>query len=264
LSLFEIVERHGGALWADRALTGRPCLRLVLPIGETEGEQVRPENMTGHDFDFHLFEQRSRSEDMMTLPLSKLSFTVVDTETTGLDPSNGDEIIALGAVRIVNGRILHQEVLDSFVRPRQRISDSSQAVHGITADMLRGKPTIEQVLPVFRRFVEDTVIVGHNVAFDMRFLEIQGASFGLTFDMPTLDTLLMECILNPTQEDKSLEGIAGRLGIHVSGRHTALGDAMTTAQVFLALIPLLQQRGIVTLAEACAACKASPFAQIKY
>lgn len=266
LSLFEIVERHGGALWADRALSERPCLRLVLPVGETRGlgEQLHPEDVGGHDFDFHLFEQRSRSEDLMTLPLSKLSFTVLDTETTGLNPSDGDEIIALGAVRIVNGRILHQEIVDSFIRPSKRISEDAQAIHGITPDMLRGKPTIDQVLPVFRRFVEDTVIVGHNVAFDMRFLEIQGAPFGLTFDMPTLDTLLMECILNPNQEDKSLEGIAGRFGISVTGRHTALGDALTTAQVFLALIPLLEQRGIRTLAEACAACKASPFAQIKY
>ncbi len=266
LSLFEVVERHGGAFWADRALNGRPCLRLVLPVGETgaRGEQIRPEDVGGHDFDFHLFEQRSRNEDLTTLPLSKLSFTVLDTETTGLDPSNGDEIIALGAVRIVNGRILNQEILDSFVRPRKRISEAAQAVHGITPDMLRGKPTIEQVLPVLRRFVEDTVIVGHNVAFDMRFFEVQGAPFGLKFDMPTLDTLLMECILNPNQQDKSLEGIAGRFGISVTGRHTALGDALTTAQVFLALIPLLEQRGIHTLAEACAACKASPFAEIKY
>ncbi len=266
LSLFEVVERHGGALWADRALSGRPCLRLVLPVVEASGtgEPLRPEDVGGHDFDFHLFEQPSRSEDVMTMPLSKLSFTVFDTETTGLNPANGDEIIALGAVRIVNGRILHQEFLDSFIRPQKRISEAAQAVHGITPDMLRGKPTIDQVLPVFRRFVEDTVIVGHNVAFDMRFLEIQGGPFGITFDMPTLDTLLMECILNPNQQDKSLEGIASRFGITVTGRHTALGDALTTAQVFLALIPLLAQREIHTLAQACAACEASPFAHIKY
>lgn len=228
------------------------------------GEPARPEDLASHDFDFHLFEQRSRTEDVQTVPLSKLNFTVFDTETTGLDPSGGDEIIALAAVRIVNGRILHQEVLDTFVRPRKRISESAQAIHGITPDMLRGKPTVEQVLPVFRRFVEDTVLVGHNVAFDMRFLEIQGGPYGLTFDMPTLDTLLMECILNPNQEDKSLEGMAGRFGISVTGRHTALGDTLATAQVFLALIPLLEQRGISTLAEARAACQASPFAQIKY
>ncbi|MFO1152159.1 MAG: exonuclease domain-containing protein [Rhodospirillales bacterium] len=266
LSLFEIVERHGGALWADRARSGRPCLRLILPVGETvgAGEHLRPEDAGGHDFDFHLFDQPSHHDDAMTMPLSKLSFTVFDTETTGLDPSAGDEIIALGAVRIVNGRILHQEFLDKFIRPGRRISEASQAVHGITPDMLRGKPTIDQVLPVFRRFVEDTVIVGHNVAFDMRFLEVQGAPFGLKFDGPTLDTLLMECVLNPNQQDKSLEGIAGRFGISVSGRHTALGDALATAQVFLSLIPLLEQRGIHTLAEACAACKATPFAQIKY
>jgi DNA polymerase-3 subunit epsilon len=74
----------------------------------------------------------------------------------------------------------------------------------------------------------------------------------------------MECIVSPNQQDKSLEGIASRFGINATGRHTALGDALTTAQVFLALIPLLDQRGIHTLADACAACEASPFANIKY
>ena len=77
-----------------------------------------------------------------------------------------------------------------------------------------------------------------------------------------LDTLLLEYALNPNQEDKSLEAIAGRLGLQVTGRHTALGDALSTAEIFLALIPLLAEHGIRTLGDAVAACRASPYARM--
>lgn len=266
LGLFEAVERHGGALWTDQLPEGRPCLRLVLPVSDSGGplDAASADSPGGHDFDFHLFEQPSRGDTPQTRPLAKLAYTVLDTETTGLDPGGGDEIIAVGAVRIVNGRILHREIFDSFVRPRRPISAVSQEIHGITPEMLRGKPMIDSVLPRLKRFVEDTVIVGHNVAFDMRFLEVQGKPIGIDFTNPTLDTLILECLLNPNQEDKSLEAIAGRLGISVTGRHTALGDALTTAEVFLALLPQLAERNLCTLDDARALCEKSAFAEIRY
>jgi DNA polymerase III subunit epsilon len=265
-SLFEAIEQHGGAVWPDRAATtGRPCLRVILPVSQTQEEAsaagAREEDW-GHDFDFHLFESRGEARDWESLPLDRLSVTVLDTETTGLDPDLGDEIIAIGAVRIVNGRILRHEILDSFVRPRRPISESARAIHGISYEMLRAESPIEDVLPRLARFVEDTVIVGHNVAFDMRFFAAAGARCGVSFANPVLDTLLLECAINVNQQDKSLEAIAGRLGLSVTGRHTALGDALSTAEIFIALIPLLTERGIGTLGEALRTCQNSPFARL--
>ncbi|MBK8177109.1 MAG: DNA polymerase III subunit epsilon [Rhodospirillales bacterium] len=263
-TLFEAIEQYGGVIWADRsAATGRPCVRLILPTSDLDVESgVRADDDYGHDFDFHLFGQRSETRDLMSVSLDRLSVTVLDVETTGLDPDNGDEIIAIGAVRIVNGRILRQENFDSFVHPKGGISLQSQAIHGITASMLRGEPPIEDVLPRLRRFVEDTVIVGHNVDFDMRFFAVAGSRLGVSFDRPVLDTLLLECAINPNHEDKSLEAIAARLGKSVTGRHTALGDALTTAEIFVALQPLLAQNGIRTLGEAISACRSSPYARL--
>ncbi|MBK8211095.1 MAG: PAS domain-containing protein [Rhodospirillales bacterium] len=264
-TLFDTIEQHGGAAWPDRdAITGRPCLRVILPVSETQDPAITgtADNDWGHDFDFHLFETRGEARDWANLPLDRLTVTVVDTETTGLDPDQGDEIIAIGAVRVVNGRILRQESFDSFVRPQRTISDSARAIHGITQEMLRAEPPIEDVLPRLQRFVEDTVIVGHNVAFDMRFFAAAGPRCGVVFANPVLDTLLLECEINVNQQDKSLEGIAQRLGLSVTGRHTALGDALTTAEIFIALIPLLSQRGIGTLGEALRACQSSPFARL--
>lgn len=266
LGLFDAIERHGGALWTDRLADARPCLRVVLPASEggALAETLAGDEPSSHDFDFHLFEEQAHSAESQLRPLARIAYTVIDTETTGLDPGGGDEIIAVGAVRIVNGRILHREIFDSFVRPRRPVSPASQEIHGITPEMLRGKPPIDQVLPRLKRFVEDTVIVGHNVSFDMRFFEVQGAPLGVSFANPVLDTLILECELNPSLEDKSLEAIAARLGIAVTGRHTALGDALTTAEVFLAQLPQLAERNVCTLDDARALCEKSAFAEIKY
>ena len=265
MSLFEAIEQHGGAVWPDPVgPNGRPCLRVILPVSElaTGAIEARSDEDYGHDFDFHLFESRGETCDLPSVPLDRLSITVVDTETTGLDPDRGDEVIAIGAVRIVNGRILRQESFDSFVRPKREISEAARAIHGISDAMLRAEPPIEEVLPRLRKFIEDTVIVGHNVDFDMRFFAAASRTNGGVFANAVLDTLLLEHVLNPNQDDKSLEAIAARLGVQVTGRHTALGDALSAAEIFLALIPLLADRGIRTLGDAVAACRASPYARM--
>ena len=264
LTLFEVIERHGGAIWAHPpAINGRPFVRVVLPVSEGRhaAERDEAEGGYGHDFDFRLFEETAPLEDRMNAPLSKLSYTVLDTETTGLDPRGGDEIIAIGAVRIVNGRLLRREIFDSLVKPKKPIPEASRAIHNISNEMVRGMPPITEVLPALHRFVEDTVIVGHNVDFDMCFFALAADETGVRFDHPMLDTLLLEHAIHANQEDKSLEAIARRLGVGVTARHSALGDAVTTAEIFLGMIPLLEERGIRTLAHAMAACAATPAAR---
>lgn len=123
LNLFEVIERHGGAIWAHPpAIDGRPFVRVVLPVSEGRqgADRDAAEAGYGHDFDFRLFEETTQVVDRMNAPLSKLSYTVIDTETTGLDPRGGDEIIAIGAVRIVNGRLLRREIFDSWSSRRSR------------------------------------------------------------------------------------------------------------------------------------------------
>jgi DNA polymerase-3 subunit epsilon len=98
----------------------------------------------------------------------------------------------------------------------------------------------------------------------MRFLQLKEATSGLRFDQPVLDTLLLSAWLHPNQASHRLEAIAERLGVAVLGRHTALGDAMVTAEVLLRLIPLLEGRGVRTLGEARAAAQQTYQARLKY
>ncbi len=197
-------------------------------------------------------------------PLRKLTYVVFDTETTGLNPAGGDEIVQLGAVRIVNGRILQGEFIDQLVDPRRAIPDEAVAVHGITGKMVAGQPTVEELLPYFHRFTEGAVLVAHNAAFDMRCLKLKERQSGVRFDNPVLDTLLLSSVVHPHQEGHSLEGIAGRLNLTVAGRHTALGDAMVTAEILLKLIPLLEAQGITTLEGALKASRTSAYARVTY
>jgi DNA polymerase-3 subunit epsilon len=193
-----------------------------------------------------------------------LTYTVFDTETTGLNPSQGDEIISISAIRILNGRLLRQEIFDQFVDPKRSLSSASVHIHGISRDMLEGQPTIEQVLPLFSRFTEGTVLVGHNAAFDMRLLQLKEVQTGIKFTNPVLDTLLLSAVIHPNQKDHSLEAIAQRLGVNIIGRHTSLGDAILTGEIFLKLIALLAEQDIVTLEDARSAAQKTFLARLSY
>jgi DNA polymerase III subunit epsilon len=253
-----VLERHGGEVWCQADPDGgRALLRVLLPLADDAhpvrrkprgrrqpGTGSRPEF-----YDFDLFRSMPWGPEWNARRLDEVAYTVLDTETTGLHPSEGDEIISIGAVRIVNGRLLRQETFDQLVDPRRAVSPLSVSIHGISPDLLRGQPTIDEVLPLFARFCDDTVLVGHNVGFDMRFLELKEAQTGVRFGHPVLDVLLIDAVAEPEQEDHSLEAMAERLGVSVIGRHTALGDAILTGEIFLKQIRLLSDQGIATLAE---------------
>jgi DNA polymerase-3 subunit epsilon len=267
LSLNDVVARHGGeAFYQFDRPRMTSCFRLLLPLAEAEQAWAGPPPLASRPeyYDFDLFHQPGQSHELDDRLLSDLTYTVFDTETTGLDPSSGDEIIQIGAVRILNGRLLQQEAFDHFVNPRRPMSEESIKVTGITPEMLETHPTAEKVLPAFHRFCEDTVLVAHNAAFDMRFLQLKEASTGVRFTQPVLDTLLLSAVLHHDLQSHELESIAERLGVNVIGRHTALGDAIVTGEAFLRMLPLLAEKGIRTLKEARDAAEKTFYARVKY
>jgi DNA polymerase-3 subunit epsilon len=267
LTLREIVERHGGEIWcgADKGMD-HAYVRLLLPAtqpGPAWNAPVALESRPEY-YDFDLFHQPGQVPELDQRRLAELTYTVFDTETTGLNPSGGDEIISIAAVRIVNGRLLRHEVFEQLIDPQRPISEESIRIHGLSRAMLRGQPSIEQVLPIFYEFIEDTVLVAHNAAFDLRFFQMKEGRSGHRLTQPVLDTLLLSPVVHPSQPDHGLEAIAGRLGVNIIGRHTALGDAIVTGEVFLKLVPLLAQQGICTLKEAREAAQRTYYARIKY
>lgn len=264
LSLREVLQRHNGEIRYGRDKTKHEAhLRIVLPRVIPESLPTRMTTNRPEYYDFDLFHARENG-DLLDRPLKDIAYTVFDTETTGLEPSKGDEIIQFGAVRILNNRILAQETFDQLVDPEFPLPPEGIKIHGIRDDMVRGQPTIETVLPAFHAFAGDTVLVAHNAAFDMRFLQMKEQATGVRFGQPVLDTLLLSAVVHPNQTSHALDSIAERLGVPVTARHNALGDAWVTAVVFQKLVPLLLDKGIKTLRQALEASEKTYFARVKY
>lgn len=271
LTLRQVVDYHDAEIGAFSSETDDDVffVRLFLPVvylsepfeprAPTILHQSRPEF-----YEFDLFKQSQGDPVRENRPLAELRYTVFDLETTGLDPDGGDEIISIGAMRVLNCRLLTDEAFDQLIDPQRSIPWESVKIHGIHPEMLRGKPTIAEVLPKFHRFVGDTVLLGHNAAFDMRFLQLVEQKTGIRFVNPVLDTLLLSAVVHPAHEDHNLEAIAGRLGVSIVARHTASGDALATGEIFIKMLPLLAQSGIRTLREALEASKKSYYARRQF
>lgn len=270
LSLQDVAERHGGTCWfgRDENNHGQALFRFLLPLANPQehlNQQALVRNESRPEYyDFDLFQSSVQTRSLEDCKLSELSYTIFDTETTGLNPAGGDEIIQIGAIRVVNGKLLQQETFDQLVDPCRTIPKESIPIHGIQPEMVVGQPKITEVLPAFHTFAGDTVLVAHNAAFDMRCLQVKEKATGVVFDQPVLDTLLLSAVLHPNQASHRLEAIAERFNVNILGRHTALGDAMATAEVFLRLITLLEENGIHTLGQAREASEKTYYARLKY
>ncbi|MEO9864316.1 MAG: 3'-5' exonuclease [Yoonia sp.] len=209
-----------------------------------EPHALAPARPMTYDFDLLRSE---KSTHLDSTPLSDLVFVVFDTETTGLDPQK-DDVVQLGALRIVNAKIVGGEILETLVNPGRLIPSRSTDVHGITDAMVSDAPDFAQVCDAFHRFSQGAVLVAHNAPFDMAFLD-RGAKGGdITFDNPVLDTVLLSAVTFGGIAIHTLDAICDRLDITIPAdlRHTAMGDAVATGRAFLAMLKILEGRGLTT------------------
>jgi len=259
LLLGEAVRRNRGELWT-RSTGGLLEVSLALLQANTvdEGRSVDGAiegEPSYYDFDLFLPRPSIEREDQLRASLTELEYVVFDTETTGLRLSQGDRVISISGVRIRRGRIVSAETFHTFVNPGRPIPPESSKVHHIEDHMVATSPSMNQVYPKFVEFVGDSILVAHNAAFDKRCLDLAAAEAGLPrMDNPILDTLFLSYALHNDIEGHTLDAIAKRLGIVIEGRHSSMGDAQATAEIFLALQSLLAGRGVITLAEAKGFC----------
>ncbi len=228
-------------IWLNRELHRRELDAGALP--------ERPEF-----FDYSLLDLPRHMQELDGRTLRSLDFTVFDTETTGLRPSQGDELISIGAVGVHGGKVTEARSFDEFINPGMDIPKASIRIHGITDAMVADMPGADAVVPRFREFVGDTVLVAHNAAFDLTFLKLKEAETGARFDHVVLDTLLISVFLDRDTDDHSLETIAKRHGVTIENRHSAVGDALATARIFAAMLERLESRGVSTLDQLIRAC----------
>lgn len=172
------------------------------------------------------------------MSLITTDFTVLDLETTGLNPRGGDRIIEIAGVKIVGGKIKEEMNFVSFVNPGRKISPGAFLVNKISQQDLDSAPPIEEVLPAFLEFVGDSILIAHNAGFDISFLEAEKEACWGYVDIPeSICTLRLSRGVSPNEYGHNLDIVAKRLGIEGSAmRHRALPDVMITAQAFLKMI----------------------------
>jgi len=232
----DVLLSHGTSLAQEPAGPGRFALRLSLPLADPRPKG--PSRVVMYDFDLLNAEI---PENLAGAALKSLSFVIFDTETTGLNPQV-DEVCQLAAVRVVNGRIVAGERFDMLVNPGRSIPPASTAVHHITDAMVADAVSVTEALTRFHAFAEGSVLVAHNAPFDMSFLRRREAEIGKRFDQPILDTVLCSAILYGQSADHTLDALCTRLHILIpeTDRHTAIGDALGTAEAFRKMIPMLE------------------------
>lgn len=203
-------------------------------------------------YDFNLAQQPA-VQKIEDTPVEALNFVVFDSETTGLDPIK-DEVVQLGAVRVVNGKIVPGEVFDQLVNPGIAIPATSTKVHHISNAMVADAPDATHATRAFHQFAQGSVIVAHNAPFDMAFLNRYANDARVKWDHPILDTVLLSAVLFGASETHTLDALCARLGVTIPEevRHSGLGDAQATAEVLCKMLPMLTSRGFSTFGEVVA------------
>ncbi len=221
---------------------------FLRPIQQLEATPADTPFSVVYDFDLL---SRAQSERMAESRLDDLAYVVFDTETTGLFPERGDEIVQIAAVRIVNGKRVPGETLDLLVNPGRSIPRASSAIHGVTDAMVVDAVSVQEAVERFHTFAHDAVIVAHNAPFDMAFLWRREAELGVRFVNPILDTVLLSAAVFGLSENHTLDDLVNRLGVDLpqNQRHTAMGDTLATAEVFIKLKRILQAKGMDRLSE---------------
>ena len=191
--------------------------------------------------------------------LADYSYVVYDTELTGLNQRK-DEIISIGAVRISGMRIALGETFHYYVRPGNLDHTKATLIHRITPEQLKASPPLEDVLPLFLKFIETDLLVGHFVQIDTSFLnKATRKIYNGVIANPNLDTMRMAQIYKQSSlydfqgnfhlenGGYNLQKLSAELNLPYFEAHDALEDALQTAYLFIFLVKKLETIGIVTI-----------------
>ncbi len=170
-----------------------------------------------------------------------MEFIVVDTETTGMCPEKGAELLEIGAVVVKDWEIDENSFFSELICPNSHIPVFITRFTGISRDMVSNKPDVKEVIVRFISFVGDRIMVMHNAPFDLSFLDFFSRRCGLgCFDNPFIDTIALSRAMFRGRHN--LDILLARLGILSADRHRALGDALVTAKAFIKMAKLMGEK----------------------
>ncbi len=172
------------------------------------------------------------------------AYVVFDIETTGLSNLTC-KIIEIGAVRVENGVIVDK--FSTFVNPKEPIPFRIQELTSISDNMVENAETIEEVLPKFREFCGDAVLVAHNADFDTGFIKADCRRQNIDWEFTYVDTVAMAQLLLPGLSRFKLDTVAKAVGVSLENHHRAVDDAGCTAEIFVKFVEMLKKQKITDL-----------------
>jgi DNA polymerase III epsilon subunit family exonuclease len=180
--------------------------------------------------------------------LTDITFTIFDTETTGLSPQEGDRIVEIAAARTKNGRTI--DTFGTLVNPHRAISEAAFRVNQITPEMLQNAPVMNEVMPRFLDFIKDSCLCSYNAGFDLEFLnyELRLLGQGPLEQIAVIDVLKMARRLIPGLARYNLSFVTEALGIQIPQKHRALDDVELTRTLFNKCLAMVDQRGSLDFA----------------
>lgn len=196
------------------------------------------------------FKFLSRARDALGEKLNELEslpYTIIDIETTGLDPTI-HEIIEIGVLKVERMEI--KDIFNTLIHPRLSIPEEIEKITGISDETVKGYGTAKETLPKFLDFISDTTLIAHNSDFDVGFLKHHiNTSIGKELKNQSICTVKVAKSILPYLENYKLHTVAHYFKIKTENRHRALGDAEITYSIWCKLLELLKKKNINTKKE---------------
>lgn len=221
----------GGGFWNNLRQGGMPSA-----IASMRGGEAAQQTAQQMAFIRSLMREKRRPEVLRT-PLSELETVIFDLETTGFAHQHGDEIMSIGAIKVVGETIKEEECFYTLVNCQTAIPENITQLTGISEEMTRSAPSLMDGLHNFMSFVGQRVMVAHASSHDKSFLNAalwKTSKVQLTHRV--LDTMMLARCLEPQRSNYTLDELLAVHGIPISGRHNALEDAKMTASLWVSYL----------------------------
>ena len=195
-------------------------------------------------------QKEMRESNSLDTPLHEVKVVVFDIETTGFFPEKGDQVISIGAVKMIGAQLLTDQTFYSLVKSERPLSDELSSLTNINQTQLLSAPSAAEVLLEFFQFGHAHILVAHHSKHEQSFMQKMTWDLLRTrFELRIIDTSFLIRLANPYYATVSLEEVCQECAVEIKNRHHALGDAMMTAHIWSHYLQFAEKMGLANLRE---------------
>lgn len=224
-----------------------PFFQFVRKLNQTRFAGLQTQDTKSLAFMRQL--QKDLDQDrLMQTPLDQMNAVVVDIETTGFSPDNGDQILSIGAVKIIDGNIDYEHVFYSLIQYEHELSQTLKDLTGLKEEELKIAPQLAEVMLDYLKFTESLPFIAHHSNHEKRFFQhVFWKLYRKSFKHRVLDTSFLYRIIDTSDQAVRLEELCEKNQIKVENRHHALGDALLTAKLWVCYTERAKEKNCFTM-----------------